>query len=159
MMDRGEADICAAACEGTHATAGRHALKEVASHRQPTQERVPGRILQPWKGVHTGTGFLAGTVAPGEPTLEESVSDGLYPLQRTQAAAVLQVLQAVGGAQSRALNEVSYGKDPTLEQGNSFRGKEQQRRNATYTMRKNVLMFHVLTELSILGLFEGIDLH
>lgn len=113
MMDRGEADICAAACEGTHATAGRHALKEVASHRQPTQERVPGRILQPWKGVHTGTGFLAGTVAPGEPTLEESVSDGLYPLQRTQAAAVLQVLQAVGGAQSRALNEVSYGKDPT----------------------------------------------
>ena len=43
MEDHGGADICTAACEGTHTTAGGHALKEAAAHGELTQEQSSGR--------------------------------------------------------------------------------------------------------------------
>lgn len=34
-----------------------------------------------WRGVHAGAGFLSGTVARGEPVLEQSVPEGEYPVK------------------------------------------------------------------------------
>lgn len=48
------------------------------------------------KGVHNAAGSLAGTLAFGRPTLEQSVSDGLYPMERTPAGAVFEELYSVG---------------------------------------------------------------
>lgn len=48
------------------------------------------------KGVHNAAGFLAGTLALGRPTLEQYVSDGQYPMERTHAGAVFEELYSVG---------------------------------------------------------------
>jgi len=40
-----------------------------------------------WRGVQAGAGFLAGTVAHGEPLLEQSVPERLYPMERTHTGA------------------------------------------------------------------------
>jgi len=44
-----------------------------------------------WR-AHVGAGFLAGTVAFGEPMLDQSVPKGLYPVERTHAGADLEEL-------------------------------------------------------------------
>jgi len=44
--------------------AGRDALKGTAAHGEPMLEQSPGSC-GPWRGAHTGSGFLARTVACG----------------------------------------------------------------------------------------------
>ncbi|GAB0181367.1 epimerase family protein SDR39U1 [Grus japonensis] len=63
----------------------------------PTSEQAPGRTCGPWRGAHAGAGLLAGKVAHGGPTLEQSVPDGLHPVERTHTRAVLGELSPLGG--------------------------------------------------------------
>lgn len=52
--------------------------------------------LQLWREAHTGAGFLEGPVAHGGPSLEQSIPEGLYPMERTHIRAVLEELQTAG---------------------------------------------------------------
>jgi len=49
------------------------------------------------RGSHARADLLAGIVTLWGLTLEQSVSEGLHPLQRTHAGAVHEELQPVGG--------------------------------------------------------------
>ncbi|KAK4832351.1 hypothetical protein QYF61_021880 [Mycteria americana] len=80
MEDHGGADIHTAAHGGPHAGPGRWALKEAVACGDLTQEQAPDRGCGSWKGAHVGAGFLAGTVAHGGLTLEQSVPQGLQPV-------------------------------------------------------------------------------
>lgn len=42
---------------------------------------IPEGSCSTWRGVHAGAGFLSGTVARGEPVLEQSVPEGENPLK------------------------------------------------------------------------------
>lgn len=39
-----------------------YGLREGADHGDPVQEQTPGRNCSQWRGIHTRTGSLAGTV-------------------------------------------------------------------------------------------------
>ena len=56
-------------------------------------EQAPGK-----RGVHAGAGCLAGPVASGGPTLEQSVPEGLHPMERTHTGAFPEGLYPVGRA-------------------------------------------------------------
>ena len=49
-----------------------------------------------WRGAHRRAGLLTGPVAHGGPTLEQSVPEGLYIMERTCSGPVLEELQPVG---------------------------------------------------------------
>ncbi|KAK4827851.1 hypothetical protein QYF61_022001 [Mycteria americana] len=61
----------------------------------PMQKQAPGRSCSLWRRVHAGASFLAGPVAWERPTLEQSISEGLHPMERTHTGAVLQELQPI----------------------------------------------------------------
>lgn len=48
-----------------------------------------------WIGAYRGTGFLVEHVALWEPTLEQPVPNGLYPMEMLHAGAVLEELKPV----------------------------------------------------------------
>ena len=102
MEDISAADIHTAAHGEPHPGAGGHVLKEAAAHEEPSQEQVPGRSCVLWRGVSAGAGFLVG-VAHGEPTLEQSVSGGLYAVERIRAEAVLEELLSKGRTHVRTV--------------------------------------------------------
>lgn len=52
----------------------------------PTKEKAPGRNCSLWTRAHKGAGFLAGAATCGGPMLEQSVSEELYPMERTNWA-------------------------------------------------------------------------
>jgi len=66
------------------------------------------------RGAHAGASFLAGTMAHGGPTMEQSIPEGLYPAESTHAGAVHEELHPVGGKSMP-------------EQRKSMRRKERQR--------------------------------
>ncbi|PKU40981.1 hypothetical protein llap_8718 [Limosa lapponica baueri] len=64
-------------------------MPQAETHGDPVKEQAPGSTCGPVdRGVHTGTGLLAGLVTPWGPTLEQYVPEGLYPMERTHAGAV-----------------------------------------------------------------------
>jgi len=85
VEDYAGADIHPAAHGGPHATARGCALKEAAAHGEPMEEEAPGRNWDLWSRALAGAGLLAGAVACGEPTLEQSVPEGLHPVEMTHA--------------------------------------------------------------------------
>lgn len=73
----------------------------------------PWRKLQPMqapsrKGAHTEAGFLAGIAAHGGTTLEQSVPEGLYPLEGNHIIIVLEELRPM----ERTRGEVHEGMYP-----------------------------------------------
>ncbi|GAB0207450.1 zinc finger and BTB domain-containing protein 5 [Grus japonensis] len=74
-----------------------YALKEAAAHGEPVLEQAPGRNCSLWRIAHAGADFLAGIVAHGEePMLEQSIPEGLYPMERTRAGVVREGLYPMG---------------------------------------------------------------
>ena len=67
-------------CEGVHAGVGQDAWRKVQ-----------------WEDSPRGARVQAGAVACGEHTLEQSVPEGLHPVERTHAGAVLEELQPLEG--------------------------------------------------------------
>lgn len=59
-----------------HDGADIHTPTEAAAPRKPTSEQAPGRICGPRREAHARAGFL-----------EQSVPEGLYPVERTHAVA------------------------------------------------------------------------
>jgi len=102
------ADIHTAACRGPHGGASGYALKEAAAHGEPMPEQAPGRSCSPGTGARAGADFLAGTVAHGGHTLEQSVSEGLYPIKKIRAGAVCEELQPVGRTHTAAVDKGLY---------------------------------------------------
>lgn len=49
-----------------HVKAGRYTLKITEAHGEPRLEQVSGMSCGPWRGNHTGEGFLAGPATCGE---------------------------------------------------------------------------------------------
>lgn len=49
------------------------------------QEQASGGSCSLWREAHAEAGFLAGAVACGEPTAEQSIPEGLYPVEVTHA--------------------------------------------------------------------------
>lgn len=88
---------------GPHSTAGGDALKGAAAWEEPRLKRAPGRGCALWRGVHAGAGR----------TLEQSVPEGLYPMERDLAGAVLRELQSVGRTH---IGKVGAGLSP-MERG------------------------------------------
>ncbi|PKU45778.1 vps10 domain-containing receptor 2 [Limosa lapponica baueri] len=88
--DHSEVGCLPAAHEGPHARTGECAPKKAAAHGHLMPEQAPGRTCSLWRGAQAGAGSLAGPAAYGGPTLEQSVPEGLYPVERTHAGAVLE---------------------------------------------------------------------
>ena len=61
---------------------------ETCSPWRTTVEQAPGRNCCLWRQAHAGAGFLAGPVACGGPTQEQSIPEGLYPVERIHYGAV-----------------------------------------------------------------------
>lgn len=51
----------------------------------------------PWRSAHAGADFLAGAVPYGRPTLEKSVTEGLYSVEKTSSGVVCEGLYIVRG--------------------------------------------------------------
>jgi len=61
------------------------------------------------RGAHAGAGFLAGIVTPeGGPTLEQPVTEGLHPMERTHAGPVCEKLQPMGRTHAREVHGELY---------------------------------------------------
>lgn len=90
MEVHGRTDTHPAVPGRPHARADRYALTEAAAHGQPVLEgAVDGNCL-PLKGAHIVAGFLAVFVTCGRPMVEQCIPEGLYPMEKTHAGAVLQ---------------------------------------------------------------------
>lgn len=63
--------------------------------------------------------FLTGTVSNEGPTVEQSVPEGLYPMQRAHSGAVCEEPQPVGTTCTGVAGEGQYpeGGAPTMDQG------------------------------------------
>ena len=59
--------------------------------------RLLAGLVAPWRGAHTGADFLAGPVPHGGPTLEQSIPEGLHPMEKTHVGEVCEGLSPVGG--------------------------------------------------------------
>ena len=81
------AGIHTAACGGPCIGAGGCALKKPAAHEGLMQEHASGRNSGLWDRVHTGAGFLSGTVGHGGSMLKQVYPQGLQPMGRTHAGA------------------------------------------------------------------------
>jgi len=66
-------------------------ISTVQPVEDPMLDQAPCRSCRPWIGAHERAGFLAGPVAHVGPTLGLSVPEGLYPVERTHAGAVLEL--------------------------------------------------------------------
>jgi len=83
-----------AACGGPHAGAGGCALKEVVTL---CWKQAPGRNCSPVESSPQWSRFSSKTYSPCKgPTLEQSVPEGLHPMERNHARGVLQELQPMG---------------------------------------------------------------
>ncbi|OPJ73590.1 hypothetical protein AV530_005913 [Patagioenas fasciata monilis] len=87
------ADIHTASHGGPHVGASECAQREAEAHEEPALEQAPGRNFSPRREAGARAGFLAGPVAHGGPMLEQSVPEGLYPMERTHAGEVHKELQ------------------------------------------------------------------
>ncbi|GAB0204246.1 zinc finger and BTB domain-containing protein 5 [Grus japonensis] len=96
MEDQDGADNHTTAHGGPCDAAGGCVLMEAAACGEPVQEQAPGRSCNLWRGVHTGAHLLAGTEACGEPRLDQSVPEGLYPIERTHGEAIREGLYPMG---------------------------------------------------------------
>ena len=87
------------------------ARRRLWPHGKPPLEQAPGRTCGPMeRGAHAGVGFLAGLVTPRKgPTLEQSVPEGLQPIEGTYAGAICEELQLVGRTHAK---EVCGGLSP-----------------------------------------------
>lgn len=61
----------------------------------PENTEVPEGSCSLRREAHTGAAFLAGAVARGVPTLEQSTCQGLHPREKAHARAVLEELQSM----------------------------------------------------------------
>jgi len=59
-------------------------------------EQDPVRSCGLWREAHTTADFLTVTVTCQEPTLEQSIPDGLYPMEGIHVGAVFGELQHMG---------------------------------------------------------------
>jgi len=74
-------------------------------------EQGPGRNCCPWREADAGAGFLAGPVAfGGGPMLEQSIPEGLYPVEKIHYRAVCGELQPVGRTHSGEFQKQSVMK-------------------------------------------------
>ncbi|KAK4830792.1 hypothetical protein QYF61_013625, partial [Mycteria americana] len=119
-------------------------------HLQPVEDPTLKQADMPWRKLQPVENpcqrrLLAGTVAPGEeptlekvfwqdlwpcggPTLEQSVPEGLHPVERTRAGTVLEELQPTGRTCAGVAHAGLYPVDMSmLEPGKSVRRKERQR--------------------------------
>lgn len=71
-------DIHTAVHGRPHTTSSRHALMEAAANGEPSQEQAPGKISSLWG-----------------PTLKQTISEGLYLVERNNAGAAHERLQPV----------------------------------------------------------------
>ena len=78
MEDHIRVDICSAAHGRPYTRASGYALKEAAAHEEPILQQATGRNVGLWRGTYAGADFSAGTMACGERTLEQSISEGLF---------------------------------------------------------------------------------
>lgn len=81
---------------GPYTGVGGCALKGNCSLYETTQEEAPGRSCSLWRGDPAGASFLSGTLTLLGPTWEQSVPEGLCPMERTHDGE----LQPVGSTHS-----------------------------------------------------------
>lgn len=92
MEDYTKSDTVLAVCEEPCVAAGGHALKE-----------APWPVDSPlWSNL------LAGAVTCGGTTLEQAISEGLYPVERNHAKAIPAQLQPVGRIHTGEVHEGLY---------------------------------------------------
>ncbi|PKU37806.1 hypothetical protein llap_11890 [Limosa lapponica baueri] len=120
MKDHSGTNIHAATHGGPHAGTGGYVLKEAVAHGKSISERAPDRNWGLLGAAHAGTGFLAGLVTCGRPILEQSVPEGLHPMERTHARAVLEELQLMGRTH---IGEFQEGLSPFQETLDWSRGR------------------------------------
>lgn len=101
MEEHGGADTHSAAHGRPQAGPDVYALKEAAAH--------------------AGVAFLAGTVAHGEPMLEQSDPEGLCHMERIHAGAVLEQLQPIGGTLMQFVKDCVLWEGPHAEAGEQHR--------------------------------------
>jgi len=103
----------------------------------PALEHAPARTCRPVEtGAHARAGLLAGFVTLWEgPTLEQSVPEGLHPMEGTHAGAVCEELQPMGRTPVREVcGELSPVRGTfTLEQGKSGRNPPHEGQGAAET--------------------------
>ena len=114
---------------GWHIRASKHALKEAAAHGKTMTEQNPGRSCRLWRGAHAGTGFLIGVVAHEGPTPDQSIPEGLHPVERICAGAVCKELQPAGRNHIGEIHEGLYLWEPL--QAGAEKQHEEERKAAT----------------------------